>query len=320
MPTPVLIDCDPGIDDTLALIYLAGLAHAGEIEIVGVTTTAGNVDVETTERNAAFVLQACAISPGLLVAAGEPTPLNAELVTTPETHGQFGLGYAKAPEFSAQVSWQDLWLAAINNYGEDLRLIVTGPATNVATFSRQYPAEFARIKNLSVMGGAVNYRGNTTPTAEWNFWVDPHAAKEMFASTSLSVTLCSLEVTEQMLLSPQRLEEIIEQLQGVAIASFLDDIVRFYFEFHESNSEGYQAQIHDLFTCMIALEKIPFQSVHTTIDVEADSPLMRGTSVADLRNHWNKDKNAILVTAADIDSAWAEFHRAIRQLAQTATS
>lgn len=310
----VLLDCDPGIDDCLALMYLAGLHHAGEIELVGVSTTAGNAEVQQTATNARWILDLCGL-PEIPVAPGRPTPLEVELTTTPETHGETGLGYLSAPDHDfGDIHWQELWSTAIvHNPG--LHLIITGPVTNLADFEREHGDDVAQCGSITIMGGAVNYRGNTTPTAEWNFWVDPHAAAHHFAaSAALPSTLCSLEVTEQFLITPERLAEIEGLLGEHPMAEPLPEILRFYFEFHQAQEEGYQAQIHDLLTCIIALKKIPFEAVETTIDVEADSALMRGTSVADLRNYWDRPTNASLVTSADIPAAHREFDRALRAL------
>lgn len=310
----VLLDCDPGIDDCLALLYLAGLHHAGEIELVGVSTTAGNAEVQQTAANARWILDLCGL-PEIPVAPGRQTPLEVELTTTPETHGETGLGYLCAPDHDfGDIHWRDLWSAAIAHNAR-LHLIISGPVTNLADFEREHGEAVARCGSITIMGGAVNYRGNTTPTAEWNFWVDPHAAAHHFrALAALPSTLCSLEVTEQFLITPQRLAEIKGLLGTHPMAEKLPEILRFYFEFHEKQGEGYQAQIHDLLTCIIALQKIPFEAVETTIDVEADSVQMRGTSVADLRNHWGRPANASLVTSADIPAAHLEFDRALRVL------
>lgn len=310
MTTPrILLDCDPGIDDALALIYLAALHHAGEIELVGVTTTAGNIDVDTTARNAAFILSECGLGE-IPVAPGHPVPLEVPLVTTPETHGPAGLGYVTAPDWNSDYNWRDLW----NNAAEqDAQLIVTGPLTNVAL------AGVSKFSQVTVMGGAVNYRGNTTPTAEWNFWVDPHAAKQVFGDLRESgsqATLCSLEVTEQFLIAPPRLERLIAELGEHPVARHLPEILRFYFEFHQEQGEGYQAQIHDLLTCMIALGKVDCLKHTTTVDVEAESQLLRGTSVADLRGHWDAQANAHVLTAVDIVGAHAELTRAAGILAR----
>ncbi|RSZ65452.1 nucleoside hydrolase [Corynebacterium hylobatis] len=310
--TPVLIDCDPGIDDTLALIYLGALHHLGEIELVGVTTTAGNTTATQAAGNARWVLDQLGID--VPVVAGESGPRQVALTTTPETHGPTGLGYLEVPE-APGGDWEEVWREGVDKHA-DLRLIVTGPLTDLDAFRRSHPEHYARLRHVTVMGGAVNYRGNTTPTAEWNFWVDPHAAAQVFDNPpGARIRLCSLEVTEQFLVDPDRLLLLIDALGDSPVAARLEDILRFYFEFHHAQGEGYQAQIHDLLTCMIALGKIGFEDVATTIAVEADSPLMRGTSVADLRGHWHRPQNARLVTAADIGTAHGELDRAARALA-----
>ncbi|QGU04298.1 nucleoside hydrolase [Corynebacterium comes] len=312
---PVLIDCDPGIDDTLALIYLAALHHLGEIELVGVTTTAGNTTATQAAGNARWVLAQLLIDAPVL--PGRPRPRHVELTTTPETHGPTGLGYLEVPEAPETPGgdWAEVWRGAVDKHA-DLRLIVTGPLSNLAAFQQTHPEHYARLGNITVMGGAVNYRGNTTPTAEWNFWVDPHAAAEVFEDPpAASIRLCSLEVTEQFLIDPARLGALVDSLGATPVAGYLADILRFYFEFHRAQGEGYQAQIHDLLTCMIALGTIPYEDVSTTIAVEADSPLLRGTSVADLRGHWDRPHNARLVTSADVEAAHSELARAAGALA-----
>ena len=125
--------------------------------------------------------------------------------------------------------------------------------------------------------------------------------------TSTPISLCSLGVTERMLLTPEALAELVEKLGGSPLAEYLEDITRFYFEFHEEVGEGYQAQIHDLLTVLIALGLVDAAVEETTVDVEADSELMRGTSVADLRGIWEREPNVRLVTGADVDAAWERF-------------
>ncbi len=310
---PVLIDCDPGIDDTLALLYLAALHHAGEIELVGVTTTAGNTTAVQAAGNARWLLELLDIPVPVL--PGQACPEVAPLVTTPETHGPTGLGYLDVPAADDDTTWPDLWSGSLDGH-PDLHLIVTGPLTNLDAFRLRYPGHYARLQHITVMGGAVNYRGNTTPTAEWNFWVDPHAAANVFGQPPAGkIRLCSLEVTERLLIDPPRLETLVAELGEHPVAGHLPDILRFYFEFHEAQGEGYQAQIHDLLTCMIALGTVPFEDTATTVAVEADSQLMRGTSVADLRGHWHRAANARLVTDVDIDAAHTELSRAALALA-----
>ena len=195
----VILDCDPGIDDTYAIIFLTAAAHAGLIELDCLTTTSGNVDANQCAQNGAWILGQCGL-PIISLAAGLPEPLEVELTTTPETHGDTGLGYAQAPERHVEHDWDALWIDSIERGTDDLHLIVTGPLTNLAAFAHAHPQHFAKLKHITVMGGAVNYPGNTTPSAEWNFWVDPHAAADVFAMTQTPITLCSLGVTERMVL------------------------------------------------------------------------------------------------------------------------
>ena len=312
----VIVDCDPGIDDTLALAYLAAAHHERRIELEAVTTTSGNVEATQCAVNAAWVLGLCGLRT-TPVAAGVPQPLVHELTTTPETHGSTGLGYATAPQRYVDTDWDALWVDAIERGTEDLHLIVTGPMTNLAALRRLHPQHYRRLKHVTVMGGAFNHPGNTTPSAEWNFWVDPHAAKEVFADPPAEclLTVCSLGVTEKMLLDPGALGRVVDKLGPAPVAEHLPEILRFYFEFHEEVGEGYRAQIHDLLTCQVALGTAPYAAVAAAVDVEAESELMRGTSVADLRDMWGRDPNANVLTEADIAAAWAEFDRACGVLA-----
>ena len=305
----VILDCDPGIDDTYAIIFLTAAAHAGLIELDCLTTTSGNVPAEQCAQNGAWILGLSGL-PIISLAAGLPGPLEVELTTTPETHGETGLGYATAPERHVEHDWDALWIDSIERGTEDLHLIVTGPLTNLAAFAHAHPEHFQKLKHITVMGGAVHYPGNTTPSAEWNFWVDPHAAADVFAMTPVPITLCSLGVTERMLLGPEALAEFVDKLGGSPLAEHLEAITRFYFEFHEDVGEGYQAKIHDLLTVLIALDLVDYQATETTVDVETDSELMRGTSVADLRRIWERDPNTRLVTDVTdegIAAAWERF-------------
>lgn len=314
----VLLDCDPGIDDTLALLYLAGLHRAGEIELVGVTTTAGNVTAAATARNAAWILRQCGLT-AVPVAQGLPMPSVVPLVTTPETHGELGMGYLTADvlgegaEPAETQDWRTVWRNASE---QGAHLIVSGPLTNLAA---EPHLDWASV---TVMGGAVNYPGNTTPTAEWNFWVDPHAARDVFAAwpeESAPITLCALGLTERFLVTPERLEVLIAELGGHPIAAHLPELLRFYFEFHEAQGEGYQAQIHDALTAMVALGKAKaMESYPATLAVEADSELFRGTCAADVRGHWNRPKNCQIVSDLDFDAAHEELRRGFRLLGDAA--
>lgn len=217
--------------------------------------------------------------------------------------------------------WDEVWCDAIAEGTEDLALIVTGPMTNLARFRAMHPVEYQVLRNVTVMGGAINHPGNTTPTAEWNFWVDPHAAKVVLddppgvvnegAWDGPVMTLCSLELTERMVFTAEDNSLTSMKLADAPLAKHIDEILNFYHQSHESQGEGYQSKIHDLLTCMIALNALPYVKVMTAIDIETESELMRGTVSADWRDQWEAAPNVNVVHGVDIELAKKLFYEAL---------
>lgn len=323
-PPPVIVDCDTGIDDAVALVYLCGLHRSGLIRLVGVTCTAGNTTARQAAWNSWHVLQGCGFRAGEVpVCVGPSGPLVVPLVTTPETHGVTGLGYVKVSEPEASAvseesdAWCLLWRRAALEYGKDLRLIVTGPATSLALFLADQPLFPARV---ALMGGAYLYPGNTTPTAEWNSWVDPHAAREVMRKAPGSVTVCPLNITERMVCRLPDLERLCHELGSVPIAAELPEMLRFYFEFHERQGEGYLAQLHDLLTCMVALDRVGYTADTAAVEVEADSSLLRGTTVADTRGFWRREPTAQIVREVSWKQVYEEWWAAARVLGSSGNS
>ena len=350
----VVADVDTGIDDSLALIYLAGLHSAGEIDLV-VTTSAGNTTAGQAAVNSAEVLRLAGAAE-VPVVAGARAPLKVPLTTTPETHGERGLGYYSpldggglaraAGDVDGSGSAGDA-RAAVELWRGASHILIAGPATNLAWALRHAPEAVGGAAGsgatgsgtagaeVTLMTGAFNYPGNTTPTAEWNAWVDPHALKEVFAapaSTRQRPTICPLNVTEQVLLYPERLRRWQQALRPTRpeLAALLGDALRFYFEFHQSVGVGYCAQIHDLAAAMVMLRRVPCSFYDATVDVEADSPLMRGTTVADRvaevsasegvatsrgaearGAYWDRPANARILESLDPADVFAEFERVV---------
>ena len=360
----VVADVDTGIDDSLALIYLAGLHSAGEIDLV-VTTSAGNTTAGQAAVNSAEVLRLAGAAE-VPVVAGARAPLKVPLTTTPETHGERGLGYyspldggglaGAAGDADGSGSAGDA-RAAVELWRGASHILIAGPATNLAWALRHAPEAVGGAAGsgatgsgtagaeVTLMTGAFSYPGNTTPTAEWNAWVDPHALKEVFAapastpasadapaSTRQRPTICPLNVTEQVLLYPERLRRWQQALRPTRpeLATLLGDALRFYFEFHQSVGVGYCAQIHDLAAAMVMLRRVPCSFYDATVDVEADSPLMRGTTVADRvaevsasegvatsrgaearGAYWDRPANARILESLDPADVFAEFERVV---------
>lgn len=353
----VVADVDTGIDDSLALIYLAGLHSAGEIDLV-VTTSAGNTTARQAAVNSAEVLRLAGAA-DVPVVAGARSPLKVPLTTTPETHGEKGLGYYSPLDGGGAAG--DAGSAGDARAAGDVRaavelwrgashILVAGPATNFAWALRHAPEVVGGAAGsgatgsgatgsgkagaeITLMTGAFNYPGNTTPTAEWNAWVDPHALKEVFAAPARPLpTICPLNVTEQVLLYPERLRRWQQALHATRpeLAALLGDALRFYFEFHQSVGVGYCAQIHDLAAAMVMLRRVPCSFYDATVDVEADSPLMRGTTVADRvaeasasegaatsgaaearGTYWNRPANARILESLNPADVFAEFERVV---------
>ncbi|MBV7295984.1 nucleoside hydrolase [Corynebacterium sp. TAE3-ERU12] len=291
----ILADVDTGIDDALALVYLAALHHAGDIELAGVTTSAGNTTAAQAATNSRYLLDLCGQS-AIPVAVGKPGPADIALTTTPETHGPQGLGYARVPTAAADPdpdpAAADLWRTVLADGHCDL--LVTGPLTNVAA----YPDLADAFDTTTIMGGAVDYPGNTTAHAEWNFWVDPGA---IAAGLRLTPTLCSLAVTEQVTITPA---DIDSWELPPAVATTLADALRFYFEFHRSQGLGYLAQVHDVLAAMIAAGRVdaPTRRVQLSPDPENRGGVISGAFDVDL------------VTAVHPDAVREEFARAVRVL------
>lgn len=353
----VVADVDTGIDDSLALIYLAGLHSTGEIDLV-VTTSAGNTTARQAAVNSAEVLRLAGVA-DVPVVAGARSPLKVPLTTTPETHGEKGLGYYSPLDGDGAAG--DAGSAGDARAAGDVRaavelwrgashILVAGPATNFAWALRHAPEVVGGAAGsgatgsgatgsgkagaeITLMTGAFNYPGNTTPTAEWNAWVDPHALKEVFAAPARPLpTICPLNVTEQVLLYPERLRRWQQALHATRpeLAALLGDALRFYFEFHQSVGVGYCAQIHDLAAAMVMLRRVPCSFYDATVDVEADSPLMRGTTVADRvaeasasegaatsgaaearGTYWNRPANARILESLNPADVFAEFERVV---------
>jgi purine nucleosidase len=334
-----LLDVDTGIDDALALAYLAALP---DTEFVAVTATPGNVDADQVARNTLALLELCG-RPGVQVAVGARKPLSIPLLTTPETHGPQGIGYAVLPEPAGRISPRnavDLWIEHARARPGELTALITAPLTNFALALRKEPELPDLLAKVVIMGGAFYHQGNTTPTAEWNTHVDPHAAKEVYAAyrgrplEKLPI-VCSLDTTERMELHPAHVRALAqaagaaepelvlaEQPEGLRSSSgnilirHLSDALRFYFEFHRLYDQGYLAHVHDFFAAGVAAGTLEYTARPATVDVETNSPLLAGTTVADFRGLWGKAPNARIVSSNNPEQAFRELVSTVGSLAR----
>jgi purine nucleosidase len=324
---PILVDCDTGIDDSLALLYAAA---SPECELVAVTCTAGNVEARQVAENTRAVL-ALAGRSAVEVSIGRETPLARALVTTPETHGPRGVGYAELPPAAARLSQRygpDLIVEEARRRPGELTLVTLAPLTNVALAVLREPVLPRLLKRLVIMGGSYRSSGNTAPTTEWNVSVDPESAKIVFEAFGGEVRplALGLDVTERAKMLPEHLAALAARAgcapdglrpdgETNAVVRYLADALRFYMEFHSRYDGFYGAFIHDPLALAAALDSTLVRTEAVTVDVELGGRLTTGETVADWRRVWGRPPNVDVAVEADSTRFMARFIERVGDLA-----
>lgn len=304
MSLPLLVDCDTGIDDAIALSYLA--CRPG-VEIVGVVSTGGNVPVGTVHRNNLVLTELLDVAAP--VARGASQPLHEPLMVADDTHGPDGLGHAVLPEPSRSGdarSGAQLWVEAARAHPGELVGLVLGPHTNLALALQIEPELPRLLKRLHIMGGAIHYRGNTGPASEWNIAVDPEAAQQVlaaFAGAPRRPVLGSLEATETVRFTQRELDRVVAlaESSGHPVAAILADALRFYFEFHEADGFGWTAHVHDPLVAVHAVTGDFAGTRPLAVDVELAGTLTRGQTVGDELGRWGREPNVEVLTQVRAD-------------------
>jgi purine nucleosidase len=283
----IIIDTDPGIDDSLAI--LLALASP-ELTLDGVSTIHGNSSTTQGTINALSVLELAKAS-HVPVYKGCELPLVQPSMLAPETHGEQGIGYAKlsAPQTKPQVQkGSDFLIQKIMSTPGEITLVCIGPLTNVALAIRQEPRIVENIKEVFIMGGAIRHEGNTTPLAEFNTYVDPHAAHIVFHS-GMPITLTPLDVTYQCIFLKEDLNRLLKI--NSPITKFIADATRFYMEFHDEYQKIDGCVINDPLT--LALTFMPricsYQDLY--VDVDLSGGVSMGNTFADFYHMTGKPAN-----------------------------
>ncbi len=319
MTAPIFADVDTGVDDAMALVYLLASAEA---KLVGIASTTGNVAAQQVCVNNLGLLELCGAE-GIPVSKGADLPLSSPLRTAEDTHGPQGLGYAQLPPNDRRVTAHnatEAWVRAAHAHPGELIGLVTGPMTNLALALRAEPALPSMLRRLVIMGGSFEYRGNTDVVAEWNISVDPEAAAEVLTAwsghQSLPIIL-GLNLTENIMMTPAILTRLAKTADSStvpmsvldprgtrSVASnplirVLEDAMRFYFEFHFHEDEGYLAHLHDPLAAAVALDPSLVQTRTATVDVELTGTLTRGMTIADWSGRWGRPPNAQVGVSVD---------------------
>jgi pyrimidine-specific ribonucleoside hydrolase len=290
----VILDCDPGHDDALAIVL--ALARP-ELRVLGITTVAGNAGLESTTRNALRVLTLLGRTE-VPVAAGAARPLVRPIHVADHVHGTSGLDGADLPEPSIGPVAEgavDLLARLVRESADPVTLVPTGPLTNIALFVRTHPELLPRIAEISIMGGAIG-EGNLTASAEFNIWADPEAAAIVF-DCGRPVALASLEVTHAALFPNAdiaRLEEL-----GTQTGRVFADLLRFFAIFHRQRYGWDGSPIHDAVAVARLVVPDLVTAVPYRVDVETKSELTRGRTVVDLHGLRGLPANVAVATAID---------------------
>ena len=286
-PRPIVIDCDPGHDDAVAI--LLALSRP-DLRVLGISTVGGNAVLESTTDTALRVL-ALAGRPDVEVAAGAAHPLHGPLHTAPHVHGESGI---EGTEMPRPVS------AAIDEFGphamarwirasaERVVLVPTGPLTNVALLLEEHPDVRERIAHVCLMGGSVT-EGNITPAAEFNIWEDPEAADAVFGS-GLPITMIGLDVTHRSIVWERERERIAAGGGRVAVA--VAGLLAYFQGFHERTYGWAGTPIHDAVAIAHLVAPGLVRTAALNVEIETDGRWTRGRTVVDLRRVTGRPPNA----------------------------
>jgi purine nucleosidase len=274
---PIIIDCDPGVDDAIALMLAL---KSPELAVQAITVVAGNVPLALTQRNARQICELLGRS-DVPIYAGCPRPLVRSLITAEDIHGRTGLEGADLPEPSLPLQP----LHAVHYLIETLRaapvpltIATLGPLTNLAVAIVQAPDILTNIERIVMMGGGIT-QGNITPVAEFNIYVDPHAAHVVFEA-GIPITVLSLDITHQVLTTPARLDAM--RAVGNPVSEIAVAVLSHYGKADEARLGTVGAPLHD--PCVIAYLLRPdwFTTYPGRIQVETHSPLTLGQTVVSL--------------------------------------
>ena len=310
----IILDCDPGQDDAVNL--LLAIAARDVFDILGVTAVAGNVPLDLSEKNARRIVELAGAAE-IPVFAGCPRPMAKALVTAHHVHGASGID-GMAP-FEPRIGLEpghgvdfivETLLAAEPSA---VTLVPTGPLTNIAMALIKEPAIADRIREIVLMGGAMREGGNITPSAEFNIFVDPHAADIVF-KCGRPITMIGLDATHQVSCSNKRIENI--RAIGGPIAEAVYGMLSF-FNRHDSAKYGVDgAPLHDPCTVAYLLAPSLFTAKPCHVAVETSSPLTVGHTAVDFWGVTGERPNALWVHGVDADGFFDLLIGRLRRLAQ----
>ena len=289
----VIIDCDPGIDDSLAILLAL---NSDELEVLGLTITSGNVPARMGAKNALKTLQ-IANRLDIPVYVGEEFPLQRKLITAQDTHGEDGIGENFYDDVKGEIleGGVDFIIDTLKRE-EKVSIIALGPLTNIAKALMKDKDGFDNLDEFVSMGGAFRIHGNCSPVAEFNYWVDPHAADYTYKHLPKKIHMVGLDVTRKIVLTPNIIEFInrIEKEKS----KFITEITRFYIDFHWQQEGIIGCVINDPLAVAYFIDRNLCKGFDSYVEVVHDGVAI-GQSIVDSFNFYKKEPNAHVLTETD---------------------
>lgn len=290
----IIIDCDPGIDDTLALMLALS---SPELEVIGITIVCGNVPTDIGAENALKVLKFMNRL-DIPVYYGEELPLKREYVSAQDTHGMDGMGESNYPAVTEAEVKKDAVNFLINTLQtqKDVSIIAIGPLTNIAKALQKNEEVFENLDELISMGGSYKSHGNCSPVAEYNYWCDPDAAKYVYENLPKKIHMVGLDVTRKIVLTPNILEymQILDKEKG----EFIKRITGFYYDFHWKYERVIGCVINDPLAVAYFINRELCQGFDSYTTVETEG-ICIGQSITDAMDFWKKEPNSHVLTEVD---------------------
>ena len=289
----VIIDCDPGIDDSLAILLAL---NSDELEVLGLTITSGNVPARMGAKNALKTLQ-IANRLDIPVYVGEEFPLQRKLITAQDTHGEDGIGENFYDDVKGEIleGGVDFIIDTLKRE-EKVSIIALGPLTNIAKALMKDKDAFDNLDEFVSMGGAFRIHGNCSPVAEFNYWVDPHAADYTYKHLPKKIHMVGLDVTRKIVLTPNIIE-FINRLEKEK-SKFITEITRFYIDFHWQQEGIIGCVINDPLAVAYFIDRNLCKGFDSYVEV-VQKWMAIGQSIVDSFNFYKKEPNAHVLTQTD---------------------
>jgi len=300
----IIIDCDPGIDDSLALLLAL---QSKELNVIGITIVSGNAPASIGAQNALKVLELLDRL-DIPVYIGAEEPLEVPFVSAQDTHGEDGLGDSQIPLITSTQPKANAisFIKDTLKQNSETTVLALGPLTNIALALKEDPDCFAQVSRFIVMGGSYRSHGNCSPVAEFNFWCDPDAAKFVFSQNlPVPIEMVGLDVTRKIVLTPTVLE-YMKHTQNEKIYRFIEQITQFYFEFHWEHEKVLGCVINDPLTIAYLLDPELAQGFNSHVEI-ATSGISRGQSIVDDHDFWQLADNCYILTNVDQTAFWHLF-------------